>query len=622
LDWKKLVYHDGSELYRYKIEGSSDNSYSLRIRVPKDVPIKSVYCRTNPDGEGEMDLLEEDSSFGNFRYFRVVIFITKYPFNYRFFIITDEDGYWFNEAGVDKIEPLDNFDFKIYEDGFFPSWLDNAVFYQIFPDRFKNGNPSITVKNGEYEYHGFKSRTRDWDDEKVAVDHTSLDFYGGDLQGIEDAIPYLKDLGVNVIYLNPIFLAPSNHKYDTQDYEMIDPHFGTNEDFARLIKMLHDNDIKIILDGVFNHVGISHKWFNKTELYDTGAYQDENSPYREFFKFGKNSQDYNCWKGIETLPKLNYKSEKLKDIVYRSADSICSKWMSEPYNLDGWRFDVANMLARDGKDQLHQEVWRDFRQVLKGNFPDCYLLGEHFFDGTDLQDGDSLDSLMNYQGFTFPIWRWLTGEAGFLSDWQRVTYTSNYNASDMARQMATFRTRFGYDFYIHQYNLLDGHDVPRFINLVNGNFDLYRIGLTLLFVYPGTPAVYYGDEVGLTGGGDPDNRRPMIWDKEKIDQSMLTLYKRLIKLRTTSKVLAIGGFMEIFVSSEIYCFARVLDKEAIVSIVCKGSVAQDLEINFSEFINNASLVTDFYGNEDIKINENGVCTIKLQSIDSRILLVS
>ncbi len=620
MDWKKQIYHDGSSFYRHKVGSEQEDTFFLKIRVPDDAPVKSVYCRTNPDGEGEMDLMEEMKADGSFRCFSVVIPVSKYPFNYRFLLLAD-DGYWFNEAGVDKITPLDIFDFKIHQEGIFPSWLDSAVFYQIFPERFKNGNPEISVKDGEYEYNGMKTRSRNWDDD-ICFDHNYIDFYGGDLQGIENEIPYLKDLGINVLYLNPIFLAPSNHKYDTQDYRIVDPHFGTNEDFARLTKKLHENGIKIILDGVFNHVGVSHQWFNKTELYEEGAFQGEDSPHREFFKFEQGSNIYNCWKGIDTLPKLNFKSEKLKDEVYRNDDSICSQWMGEPYNLDGWRFDVANMLARDGKDQLHREIWPDFRKHLKARYPDCYLLGEHFFDGTELQEGDSLDSLMNYQGFTFPIWRWLLGEDGFLSGWDRVSFSSNFNAEDMARQMNLFRTRFGYDFYIHQYNLLDGHDLPRFINLLNGDTDLYMIGLTLLFGYPGTPAVYYGDEVGLKGDGDPDNRRPMIWDKEKIDLPLLALYKRLISLRKNSQVLAVGGFLELFVSAELFCFARIFENEAVVVLVCKSEASQDFKIDLRDVLSAVSQVTDFYRDEELPFDENGVCTIELQPVDSKILLVS
>ena len=571
VNWKKTIYHDGTPFFRQPRTAGTGEDLTLTLRICKKSPVQQVFLRTNPDGEEEMSAMEIASSDDFFIYYKALIALPRAGINYRFFLITGENGYWFNRKGISNTMPRDRHDFKMDIPESLPEWVPETVFYQIFPDRFCNGNPEINIKNDEYEYRGKKTAILNWDDPEPSPESNGhFYFYGGDLAGIEQKLNYLEELGVNGLYLTPIFHAPSNHKYDTQDYHTVDPHFGTNEDFARLTGKLHSRGMRIILDGVFNHVGVAHKWFNRSGFYSGGAWNDPESPYRDFFFFNRYPEDYRCWKGVESLPKLNFHSEGLRDAIYRTPESAGQSWLREPYSIDGWRFDVANMMGRSGESQIQHEVWSEMRACLKKAAPDSYLLGEHFFDGGDLMDTSHLDGLMNYQGFTFPVWKWLTGKDGFLSGWERITYPCDFKADDMATQMREFRASLTHGQELRMFNLLNSHDTPRLISLVDNNPDLYLCGMVLLFTYPGIPSIFYGDEAGLDGSGDPDCRRPMLWDPEKRDEERFDLYKKLIRLRRESPCLARGGFMELSAEADHMAYARIYGKENLISVVRKA----------------------------------------------------
>jgi len=574
MKWKKTVYHDGTKFFRQPPSPKTGENLTLTLRVWKKSPIEKIFLRTNPDGEEEMLSMEESSSDNFFTYYKIITNISRTGINYRFFIITNKRGYWFNRKGLTTSTPMDIHDFRLDPPERFPDWTPETVFYHIFPDRFCNGNALLNIQDDEYEYRGKKPTLLDWDSpEPTSESNEHCYFYGGDLPGIEQKLDYLENLGVNGIYLTPIFHAPSNHKYDTQDYRTIDPHFGSNEDFSRLTKKIHKKRMRIILDGVFNHVGVAHKWFNRSGFYKGGAYSDPNSPYRDFFFFNKYPEDYRCWKGIESLPKLNFHSEKLRDEIYRTSESIAQLWLQKPYQIDGWRFDVANMMGRSESSQLQNEIWKEMSDQLKKIHPDCYLLGEHFFDGSDLMRENYLDGLMNYQGFTFAIWKWLTGKSSFLSGWEQINYTCPFSAKEMASQMRNFRSVLSHGQELRMFNLLNSHDTPRLISMVNNNKELYLTALTLLFTYPGVPSIFYGDEAGLEGYGDPDCRKPMLWNDTLRDKDRFSLYKKMIRMRRNTPCLARGGMMELLITAESFSFARIYGKNIRITAVRKATTS-------------------------------------------------
>lgn len=541
---------------------------TLKLKVYKNNPIDYIFIRIAPNGEEINIDLQETSEDSFYKIYEVTFQIVTKFLHYRFGISTTTDFYWFNAINkLTKAYPSDLFDFKLIADFKDPSWVKDAVFYQIFPDRFFDGDPSNNVKTGEYEWHGKKSRAREWNDfHRDPNDYPSLDFYGGDLEGIRQKIPYLKDLGISAIYLNPIFHAPSNHKYDVMDYKTIDKHFGSNEEFASLVKDLHANNIRIILDGIFNHTGEGHKWFNRLKIFNeaNGAFNTQDSPYYDFYTFYEWPEDYHSWMGHKSLPKLNYNSDKLRQEIYRNEKSVIKFWLSSPYNIDGWRIDVANMLGRQDETQLHEHIWEELRLEMKKCNPQSYLMGETFFDGSALLDGKKLDAIMNYQGFNFPLLKWLTKkEVIYITDKnrvkQRVIKDITFTVQDFVEQLTNFRSLLAFQLQLVQFNLLGSHDVPRFLTRLDNSIPKYKIAVIFLLTYIGVPSVYYGDELGMTGSFDPDNRKPMIWNQEEWNQDLFEFHKSMISIRNSSPELKHGFIRELYTQDEIFSFTRMID---------------------------------------------------------------
>jgi len=616
-DWRKTIYTDGSEDFlKY-----SHNKLNLKLRVAKNEEIEAVFLRTSPDGEQELTRMKKKGNHGFFDYYTAKIDIRKNFNNYRFAILTCCDFYWYNRQGLSRKTPPDSRDFKFIRDFKSPSWLSTAVFYQIFPDRFCNGNPSINIRNGEYTYEGKTTRFLSWGSEPKSYKRGGhLDFFGGDLAGIKEKIPYLKDLGVNALYLNPIFFSPSNHKYDTADYKKIDPHLGTNREFAELVSLLHKEGIRIILDGVFNHTGTGHYWFNKCGFYpkNTGAYNDPLSPWREYFTFYDKKDDYHCWYGVKTLPKLNYRSEKLRKEIYKSKEGIMNYWLSPPYNIDGWRLDVANMLGRQGEYQAYREIYREMREFTKITREDSYLMGEHFFDPSELLQGDMLDGVMNYQGFLFPLLRWLTKKERFKVKGQKNFRDITFTAEDFSENLMDFMSLLPFDNTRLMFNLLGCHDLPRFYSLMGENFSRYRMGAAFLFTYPGVPCVYYGDEIGMSGMTEYEARRCMIWEKSHWNSEMITLYKKLIALRKTHPALIKGGVKILHSKDEIFAFARFFKKNILYVILNNNPEEKSFSLPCWQIGELSGKVREFFSGELYEVNE-GFLNMKLAPHSSLII---
>jgi alpha-glucosidase len=445
-----------------------------------------------------------------------------------------------------------------------PAWLRDAVFYQIFPDRFYNGDPSNDVPPGAWTVGSFTVQRRNWGEPILTwKEGGNLDFYGGDLVGITHKLDYLVSLGVNALYLNPIFAARSNHRYDVTDFYSIDPYLGGNSALANLRAALDAVNMRMILDVTLNHCGWFNRWF-------TEAQADPNAPTAEFFTFYEHPYQYEMWLGVPSLPKLNYRSQRLRELMYRGADSILRRWLKPPYRIDGWRLDVANMQGRQGAQQLGHEIGREIRAAVKSEGRDRYLMGENFFDGTPHLQGDELDAVMNYQGFTLPLWRWL-GNYDHGKGYYPLTSDVPISAQTLAEQWTTFRAAVPFAIARQQYNLLDSHDTRRFLSIVNGNKALAKLGAVLLFTYLGVPSVYYGDEIGLAGENDPDNRRCMPWDETAWDHELLAHYKRLIALRRSASALCEGGFQQLYADSDLIAFQRQSAAQRLIVIGCRAA---------------------------------------------------
>lgn len=401
---------------------------------------------------------------------------------------------------ISKVEPfqLTCYDRQVPR----PEWYRNAVFYQIFPDRFANGNPHGEIdgkKPNTFLYATTADRPMYIYDENHKI--ARWDFYGGNLRGIIAKLPYLKRLGVTALYLNPIFEASSNHRYDTNDYLKIDPMLGTEEDFKTLITMLHENDMHLILDGVFNHVGKNSRYFNAGHLYgeQTGAANDKNSSYYEWFNFKHYPDQYDCWWGVDDLPTVNKDNPSYQQFIYGERGSVLTKW--NDLGIDGWRLDVA--------DELPDDFLRAIRRNLD-RYDDRILIGEVWEDASSkvsyghrrpYVSGDNLYGTMNY-----PLRQWVIS---LLHRHEELT--------KVGEDLLTLVENYPRNFLLDCLNNIGTHDTERILTVLDQSVPLVKIAFALLFNLPGIPCVYYGDEAGVEGGKDPDNRRYFPWGRENTE---------------------------------------------------------------------------------------------------------
>ena len=440
---------------------------------------------------------------------------------------------WYGPNGFRATEPGMDEDFFEFlwpnpEDGFkAPDWSSGQVYYQLFPERFKNGDPSLTPEGADA-----------W-----GAAPTRENFMGGDLRGIREKLPYIASLGATCLYITPVFEAPSNHKYDTVDYYRIDPHFGTEEDLSALASDAHALGIRVLLDGVFNHCG--YWWPPFQDVVKNG----EASGYRDWFFINSypvthETRTYDCVGHYKWMPKLNLANPELR----RYFIEVGKHWLRVS-GADGWRLDVA--------DELPAVFWEEFSRELKLEAPDCLLLGETWSDAWRLVSPGRLDSAMNY----------LFRDAA--RDWLAI---SKLGASGFADRANRLLALYPYEVCLRMYNPLDSHDTPRFLTLCGGDMGKYRLAVALQMCFPGCPAVYYGDELGMEGENDPDCRRAMDWGAAERQPELLGWFRELIALRKGSVALQKGGFYNSVCDdgANVFGFCRTHEAEDVLVIINAG----------------------------------------------------
>lgn len=609
---KDAVFSDGTGDYRIPQEPGVNETVRIRLRTARQNVIKvSIII---DEKRLAMGVVESDVLFD---YFEIELQLKETQVYYYFIVEAENKEYYYTNLGLsDTLNTAYQF---IITPGFHtPAWAKGAVFYQIFVDRFYNGDSSNDVLDNEYKYIGEGTvEVRDWN--KYPAANGIREFYGGDLLGVMKKLDYLKELGIEVIYLNPIFVSPSNHKYDIQDYDYVDPHYGviikdngeclidmrqtnkeatryitrvtekenleaSNKLFIQLVEEIHARNMKVILDGVFNHCGSFNKWLDREEIYqeskgyDKGAYIDKNSPYASFFQFRKdewpNNTSYDGWWGHDTLPKLNYeKSPKLKQYIL----DIAKKWVSPPYNADGWRLDVAADLGYT--EEYNHQFWKEFRRVVKEANPEALILAEHYGDASSWLAGDEWDSVMNYDAFMEPITWFLTGLEKH-SDQFRGDMLGNYQS--FYGSMMHFMSKFQTSSLQVAMNELSNHDHSRFLTRTNHkvgrtttvgpqaanenlNMGIMREAVVMQMTWPGAPTVYYGDEAGVCGWTDPDNRRTYPWGKE--DTELIRLHKELIQMRKSYSALRVGSLKILTGFEGVICYARFNREDQFIIVV-------------------------------------------------------
>ncbi len=623
---KNALFCDGTSDYVIPAEPGIHEKVRLRFRTARDDA--QEVCLISG---GEALQMQKISSGEVFDYYETKVQLTDTMFVYYFRIKSESEELCYHRCGVSE-HPVEYYNFRIMPGFSTPAWAKGAVMYQIFVDRFCNGDPSNDVEDGEYVYIGEPvCKVKDWNEFPAAMDIRR--FHGGDLQGVLDKLDYLEELGVEVIYFNPLFVSPSNHKYDIQDYDYIDPHYGviiedggevlpegekdntratkyqkrtgdirnleaSNRLFAKLVEEMHTRGMRVILDGVFNHCGSFNKWMDRERIYEPqpeyekGAYVSAQSPYRDFFHFFDEREEawpynknYDGWWGHDTLPKLSYEdSPTLEEYIL----NIGKKWVSPPYNADGWRLDVAADLGCS--NEYNHMFWERFRKAVKSANPQALILAEHYGDPGEWLQGDEWDSVMNYDAFMEPLTWFLTGMEKH-SDERRTDLWGN--ADNFVNTMNHFMASMLTPSLQVAMNELSNHDHSRFLTRTNHivgrvaqlgskaaeegiNLAVMREAVAVQMTWVGAPTVYYGDEAGVCGFTDPDSRRTYPWGQE--NRELVAFHKEMIRIHKREKPLRTGSMKMLSWSSNVLAYARFQEGEQIIVVLNNSKELKEVTI--------------------------------------------
>lgn len=646
---RRALYTDTTEEYVTPAEPAPYEQIIIRFRTARN-NVDRVFMVHN----GERELMNKTDNDELFDYYSVEYQLENEKLIYHFEIQTGRLSGYYDTRGLVR-EINEYYDFVVIPGFKTPDWAKGAVMYQIYVDRFCNGDPANDVETREYYYIGDPvHKVEDWNRYPAQMD--VREFYGGDLQGVLNKMGYLQNLGVEVIYFNPLFVSPSNHKYDIQDYDYIDPHFGkivddigdvlpegdssnanagkyinrvtnkanleaSNELFAKVVSEAHRRGMRVILDGVFNHCGSFNKWMDRERIYEhaagyeKGAYITPDSPYRKYFDFHNenNPDSYDGWWGHDTLPKLNYEgSKELFDYVMH----IARKWVSPPYNADGWRLDVAADLGHS--QEFNHYFWQEFRKAVKEANPNAIILAEHYGNTRDWLQGNEWDTVMNYDAFMEPITWFLTGMEKHSDDFREDQLG---NAESFWGAMRHHTASFAMPSWQVAMNELSNHDHSRFLTRTNHkvgrtntlgpeaanqgvNKAVFREAVVMQMTWVGAPTIYYGDEAGVCGFTDPDNRRTFPWGHE--DREMISFHKALIWMRRKHPELRRGSLKYIDSDYNFLAYGRFTRQGQCVVLVNNNQKSITREISVWEIgVPKSSRMTVLFTTDEAGYTQGG-----------------
>ncbi|RYL95616.1 glycoside hydrolase family 13 protein [Sporolactobacillus sp. THM7-4] len=562
---KSAVYHQPCSAYAYAYD---KDILHLKLRTKKD-DIKSVFLffgdpfEVVQNKDGDYDWINQHQQMRKAAqtqlhdYWFIALKPPFHRLQYGFLLIgNDGEQAFYGDRGFQPFKEITSmasenffkFPFMHAVDTFkAPDWVKSTVWYQIFPERFANGNPSISPE-----------KVLPWGSRDPERD----DFFGGDLQGIIDHLDYLQDLGISGIYLNPIFKSPTNHKYDTIDYLTIDPNFGDKETFRKLVDESHRRGIRIMLDAVFNHIGSASKQWQDV------VKNQENSRYKDWFHIrsfpvkegengnveGKTTLSYDTFAFTPKMPKLNTANPEVQKYLI----DIATYWIRE-FDIDGWRLDVAN--------EVDHRFWKKFHDAVISEKSDIYIVGEIWHDAWNWLQGDEFHSVMNY-----PLTQSIIDF--FVED--------KISASEAAGNINEHYMKYMQSANEVTFNLLDSHDTARILTKAEGNKQKVKLALAFLFAQTGSPCIYYGTEIGMDGGNDPLCRKCMIWDEDKQDLDMLAFTRKIIELRKRYQpVLTYGNldWLNVDDKRKLLCFSREYNGRALIFIFNHGPEKQDVVLS-------------------------------------------
>ncbi|WP_338660929.1 glycoside hydrolase family 13 protein [Paraclostridium sordellii] len=574
-----IIYDSWMESHK-KPFGALEIGEDININIEAISDVKEIYLilETNEDIKKEIKM--ENKSNGIFT-------IDKYKFekeNIYFYYFKSIEGETLDVKYYGKsydcgecveyhdINYINKYQITVSRKTESPKWFKEGILYHIFVDRFNRTGKINNPKKNSFIY-------ANWEDTPMYIKNKEnevirWDFHGGNLKGIISKLNYLKGLGVTVIYLSPIFKSQSNHKYDTGDYKTIDPMFGDEEIFKELIYKASKKGINIILDGVFSHTGDDSIYFNKYGNYDSlGAYQSKNSKFFSWYNFKDYPSEYDCWWGVKSLPNVNEIENSYMDYIIRDKDSVIKKWMN--YGVKGWRLDVVDELPSkflenlkketlniDNESVIVGEVWEDASNKISYSERRKYFLG---------------NQLNGVTGYVFKniVVEFLKG---------------NINSQDVYNRFMTIKENYPKDAFKSNLNLLGTHDTRRILTELNEEKELLKLAVFIQMTFEGVPYVYYGDEAGLIGETDPDNRRTYPWENE--DKDILNFYKKIIKERKNNKLLSSGETKFLKLSNQnILGYIRYIKTDKILVLINRSNVKEKTEIEGNELIKKKLIIT-------------------------------
>lgn len=624
----EAFFSDTGDDYCAPSEPEAGQTVTIRFRASCEDRPEVFLLRM--DKEEELAMAETERK-GRFCYYACEAEIGEHPLRWCFRVREGEETLFYDQRGAcGELRP--EAAFQLIPGFHTPDWAKGAIMYQIFVDRFCRGDSSNDVLDDEYIYIGLPvRRIEDWNELPSAFDVGY--FYGGDLPGVRKKLQYLKGLGVEVLYFNPLFVSPSNHKYDTQDYEHIDPHLtviakdegetlppdaennlrasrymcrtadpenleASDRFFAEFVQEAHELGFRILLDGVFNHCGSFHKWMDREKIYrnrggyEPGAYESRESPYHDYFAFSEDREEawpdnrsYDGWWNNDTLPKLNYEaSEELEKKVLE----IAGKWLRPPYSADGWRLDVAADL---GHSQFYNHLfWSRFRSAVKAENPDAFILAEHYGDPSPWLNGREWDSVMNYDAFMEPVSWFLTGMEKHSDRFEPFLMG---DGAGFWERMSAAMARFPRVSLLTAMNQLSNHDHSRFLTRTGGKtgrlqelgseaagegvkLHVMRQAALMLMTWIGAPTIYYGDEAGVCGWTDPDSRRSYPWGRENLE--LLEFHRYLGAIHRRFEALRLGSLIPLRMERSLVSYGRVCGDQRAAVFVYTGEQETELHL--------------------------------------------
>lgn len=540
------AHHDGAALHVPDDAPAPGETVPVFVRVPRGDGARNLWVRTIPDAEPKFVAGTIDRETEHESWWRCDVEVRTPLTSYRFLSDGGPTGYrWLNGTGVHAHDVTDASDFRICAYAPPPQWSRDAIVYQVFPDRFARSAAADGRALPAW------AEPAEWDDPVVYLGHrAAAQVYGGDLEGIAEHLDHVAAVGANTVYLTPFFPAESNHRYNASSFDEVDPLLGGDKALERLAHAVHARGWHLVGDLTANHSGDTHPWFQR-------ALADPTSVEREFYYFaGPDSDAYEGWLGVATLPKFRHRSAELRRRLLEGPGSVAAKWLRPPYDLDGWRVDVANMTGRQAEDDFNHEVARALRTTMLATRPDSLLLAEHCHDASGDLRGDGWHAAMYYGGFTRPLWAWLGRPSEGVSYLGLPVDIPRLGGAAFLTTFRAFAAALPWRSLVPSWALLGSHDSAR-IRTVTGDPDLVHVAAGLLFTLPPAPMIFAGDEIGMEGVRGEDARRPFPWHRRQTwHRPTLDRYAALAALRTSSDALRRGGLRWVHADDESLTFLR------------------------------------------------------------------